>query len=128
VSPIDLIPDFIPVIGYLDDLIIVPLGIALVIKLIPVEIMAEHRALAETAQGRPVSRAAAVAIIAIWIAALALAAWIVLKHWPKWLPKSKEPTQRGHIMRHPANARAAQYLCDNAGPVFTGYHHHAIRS
>jgi uncharacterized membrane protein YkvA (DUF1232 family) len=54
-SPIDLIPDFIPVVGYLDDLIIVPLGIAPVIKLIPAEIMAEYRALASPAQGRPVS-------------------------------------------------------------------------
>src|SRR5215510_13084224 len=53
-SPIDLIPDFIPVIGYLDDLVIVPLGIALVLKLIPAEIMAEHRALASAAQDRPV--------------------------------------------------------------------------
>src|SRR5262249_4023388 len=52
-SPIDLIPDFIPVIGYVDDLILVPLGIALVIKLIPAEIMAEHRALASVAQDRP---------------------------------------------------------------------------
>jgi uncharacterized membrane protein YkvA (DUF1232 family) len=48
-SPIDLIPDFIPVVGYLDDIIIVPLGIALVIKLIPAEIMAEYRALASAA-------------------------------------------------------------------------------
>jgi uncharacterized membrane protein YkvA (DUF1232 family) len=48
-SPIDLIPDFIPVVGYLDDIIIVPLGIALVIKLIPAEIMAEYRALASVA-------------------------------------------------------------------------------
>ena len=45
-SPIDLIPDFVPVLGYLDDVIIVPLGILAVVKLIPPEIMAEHRALA----------------------------------------------------------------------------------
>jgi uncharacterized membrane protein YkvA (DUF1232 family) len=64
-SPIDLIPDFIPVIGYLDDLIIVPLGIALVIKLIPPELMAEHRALAMAAQDQPVSRIAAAVIMAI---------------------------------------------------------------
>lgn len=43
-SPIDLIPDFIPVVGYLDELIIVPLGIFLVVKLIPAVILAEHRA------------------------------------------------------------------------------------
>src|SRR5204862_1163055 len=56
-SPIDLIPDFIPVLGYLDDLIIVPLGIWLVIWLIPEEIMVEYRAIADTAGQRPVSLA-----------------------------------------------------------------------
>lgn len=79
-SPIDLIPDFIPVIGYLDDLIIVPLGILLVIRLIPSAVMAEHRALAEAAQNRPVSRVAAATIVAVWIAAVALIAWFVWKH------------------------------------------------
>jgi uncharacterized membrane protein YkvA (DUF1232 family) len=58
-SPIDLTPDFIPILGYLDDIILVPLGILLVIRLIPPEIMAEHRELAATARDRPVSRAAA---------------------------------------------------------------------
>src|SRR6188472_2135480 len=53
-SPIDLIPDFIPVIGYLDDLIIVPLGILAVVKLIPPEVMAESRAAAALAAERPV--------------------------------------------------------------------------
>ena len=51
-SPIDLIPDFIPVLGYLDDLIIVPLGILLVVKLVPPEIMRGHRAVATRAQKR----------------------------------------------------------------------------
>ena len=74
-SPIDLIPDFIPVIGYLDDLIIVPLGIALVIRLIPPEIMAEHRALATAAQDRPVSRVAAAIIVAVWVLTIGLTAW-----------------------------------------------------
>jgi uncharacterized membrane protein YkvA (DUF1232 family) len=55
-SPIDLIPDFIPVLGYLDELILLPLGIALVVKLIPPDIMAQHRAAAAAAQERPVSR------------------------------------------------------------------------
>jgi uncharacterized membrane protein YkvA (DUF1232 family) len=80
-SPIDLIPDFIPVIGYLDDLIIVPLGIALVIKLIPPEIMAEHRALATAAQDRPVSKTAAGIIIAIWLAAICLTAWFAYHYF-----------------------------------------------
>jgi uncharacterized membrane protein YkvA (DUF1232 family) len=74
-SPIDLIPDFIPVLGYVDDVIIVPLGILLVIKLIPPEIMAEHRALAAAAQDRPVSRVAGAVIVGLWIVALALATW-----------------------------------------------------
>jgi uncharacterized membrane protein YkvA (DUF1232 family) len=69
-SPIDLIPDFIPVIGYIDDLIIVPLGIVLVIKLIPPQIMAEHRELAAAAQDRPVSKVAGGIIVVIWILAL----------------------------------------------------------
>jgi uncharacterized membrane protein YkvA (DUF1232 family) len=77
-SPIDLIPDFIPVIGYLDDLVIVPLGILLVVSLIPEEIMVEHRAAATAAGERPVSRAAAAAIITIWILAAALTGWLAL--------------------------------------------------
>src|SRR5438874_13338984 len=52
-SPVDLIPDFIPVVGYLDDLILVPLGILVVIRLIPTEILAEHRAMAAAARDRP---------------------------------------------------------------------------
>ena len=75
-SPIDLIPDFVPVVGYLDDVILVPLGIVLVVKLIPPGIMAEHRALAAAAQDRPVSRVAAVIIAGIWLACAALAGWL----------------------------------------------------
>src|SRR3954467_12435258 len=66
-SPIDLIPDFIPVLGYLDDLIIVPLGVRLVIRLIPGELMEEFRAKAAARSNRPKSRAAAIGIIAIWV-------------------------------------------------------------
>jgi uncharacterized membrane protein YkvA (DUF1232 family) len=65
-SPIDLIPDFIPVLGYLDDLIIVPLGILLAVRLIPPAVLAEHRATAVAAPMQA-SRGAAVVIIAIWI-------------------------------------------------------------
>lgn len=71
-SPIDLIPDFIPIIGYLDDLILVPLGVMLVIRLVPPEVMAEHRETARLAEDRPASRTAAVIIVVIWIAALVL--------------------------------------------------------
>jgi len=78
-SPIDLIPDFIPVLGYLDDLIIVPLGIALVVRLIPREIMAEHRAVAMAALDRPVSKITAAIFIAIWILSAGLAGWLVYR-------------------------------------------------
>lgn len=68
-SPIDLIPDPIPVIGYLDDLVIVPLGIALALKMIPANIMAEcqEKSRQIMAQGRPVNKAAAIIIVAIWL-------------------------------------------------------------
>lgn len=75
-SPIDLIPDFIPVLGYLDEVILLPLAILLVIKLIPPAIMAEHRATAAAAEGRPVSRAGAVAIVTIWLASAILLTWL----------------------------------------------------
>jgi len=74
-SPIDLIPDPIPVIGYLDDLVLVPLGIALALRMIPPEVMAECREQArqEQDEGKPVSWAAAAVIVAIWIGMAALA-------------------------------------------------------
>ncbi len=76
-SPIDLIPDFIPLVGYLDDVILVPLGLVVVIRLIPPDIMAEHRDAAAAAQDRPVSRIAAVVVIGIWFAGLAGLAWLL---------------------------------------------------
>ena len=68
-SPIDLIPDFIPVLGYLDDLVIVPLGITLSLRMIPVDVMTDCRAKAKALmeQGKPVSRAGAFVIVIIWI-------------------------------------------------------------
>ena len=74
-SPIDLIPDFIPILGYLDDLIIAPLGIALAIRMIPKDVMLECREAAQGAisQDQPTSWAAAVVIIAIWLLVAALA-------------------------------------------------------
>jgi uncharacterized membrane protein YkvA (DUF1232 family) len=80
-SPIDLIPDFIPVLGYLDDVILVPLGIFLVVRLIPPDIMAEHRDLAAAEQERPVSRGAAVAIGCIWSACAALCGWLAFRYF-----------------------------------------------
>lgn len=78
-SPIDPIPDFIPVLGYLDDIIIVPLGIMLVVYLIPPEVMAEHRQRATAMEGRPTGRGAAIAIVVIWISAVAFTLW---HFWP----------------------------------------------
>lgn len=76
-SPIDLIPDFIPVLGYLDDLILVPLGIALAIRLIPPALFQEHRESAAARMAhRPSSRLGALAIVVIWIAlALLVLGW-----------------------------------------------------
>jgi len=73
-SPIDLIPDVIPVLGYLDEIIVLPLAIAGITRLIPPAIMAEHRARADAVAALPVSRIAAVVIVAIWIIAAALTA------------------------------------------------------
>ena len=71
-SPIDLIPDFIPVLGYLDDLILIPLGIALCLRLIPEQVLAEARARAASASVRPKNYAAAAVIVVVWLAGLAV--------------------------------------------------------
>ena len=75
-SPIDLIPDFIPVLGYLDDVILVPAGIWLVVRLIPPHVMAEHRERAAAAQDRPVSRTAAIVVVAVWVILAAICGWL----------------------------------------------------
>lgn len=73
-SPIDLIPDFIPVLGYLDDLVLIPLGVWTALAMIPANVMAENRAKADTLMGagKPVNRTAAIIIILIWLSAAAL--------------------------------------------------------
>lgn len=73
-SPIDLIPDFIPVLGYLDDLVIVPIGIILVVRMVPSEVMADLRAKAElVVANRRTGQIAAFAIAAVWFGALGYA-------------------------------------------------------
>lgn len=75
-SPIDLIPDFIPVLGYLDDLVLVPLGLWWVLRMIPTEVRDAARARAAAASTRPSSPAMAAVIITVWLlAAGAAAAW-----------------------------------------------------
>lgn len=77
-SPIDLIPDFIPVLGYLDDLVIVPLGIVLAVKLVQAPVMADLRVKALD-QARPRSIGGLIAVLSIWVAAMGLVVWFI---WP----------------------------------------------
>lgn len=83
-SPIDLIPDFIPVLGLLDDLVLIPLGIALVIRLAPSEIIASARHEALAALDKPVSHIGAASVLFLWVFAMAWVATIVAK----WLGPS----------------------------------------
>ena len=82
-SPIDLIPDVIPILGYLDDLILVPLGIILVLKMIPSDVLAECREKAEVviSQGKPTSKIAAIVIVGIWLLLGVLAVVWVAGFW-----------------------------------------------
>jgi uncharacterized membrane protein YkvA (DUF1232 family) len=78
-SPIDLIPDFIPVLGYLDDVIIVPLGIMLAVKLIPVQLIIEFREEAARRELRPTSRTGLTFVVLMWMIAVAMMIWAF---WP----------------------------------------------
>ncbi len=82
-SPIDLIPDFIPILGYLDDLLLIPLGIKIALSMIPSEVMAESRKQAQEImdQGKPVNHAAAVFIILIWLLFFALVILFFMKRY-----------------------------------------------
>ena len=82
-SPLDLIPDFIPILGYLDDVVIVPLGILAVVKLIPPHIMAEHRAAASLAAEKPVSRPAVFVIALIWATSIVLTVWLSYRYFAR---------------------------------------------
>jgi len=82
-SPIDLIPDFIPVLGYLDDLLIVPLGIMAAVKLIPPDVMRDLRTQALD-KGKPKSTIGLVIVAAIWLAGIFLTAWFVWPDAARW--------------------------------------------
>ena len=82
-SPLDLIPDCIPILGYLDDVVIVPLGMLAVVKLIPPHIMAEHRAAASLAAEKPVSRTAVFVIALIWAASIVLTVWLSYRYFER---------------------------------------------
>ena len=85
-SPIDLIPDFIPVLGYLDDLLLVPFGLTLAIRLVPPSVLAEHRAEAARrfARAGPHSRVGAVLVVLVWALA---AAWFARALWSQTHPR-----------------------------------------
>ena len=80
-SPIDLIPDFIPILGYLDDLVLIPLGVVAVRRMIPAHVWTECRARARDGlgEGKPGSRVAAAAIVTIWILTVLASCWVVFR-------------------------------------------------
>lgn len=80
-SPIDLVPDFIPVLGYLDEILLLPFALALAIRMIPQPVMCAARARAAQEDARPVSRSGAAIIVTIWLAAIALSAWAFRDAW-----------------------------------------------
>ncbi len=95
-SPIDLIPDFIPVLGYLDDLLLVPLGVALALKMIPEEVLVDARAEVDTAfpDGKPKNWVAGAIIVAIWVVTLALVMlWMV-----RWIGNLKAGLARALLL------------------------------
>jgi uncharacterized membrane protein YkvA (DUF1232 family) len=79
-SPLDLVPDFIPVLGYLDDLILIPIGVLLVRRLVPGRVLDECRTRAQAMTEKPVSRAGAGLVIGIWLFLAGLAVWL-LRRW-----------------------------------------------
>jgi uncharacterized membrane protein YkvA (DUF1232 family) len=78
-SPIDLIPDPIPVLGYLDDLVLIPLGVALAVRMIPPQVLAECREEAREMTDKPVNKVAAVVVVAVWVVLAALAVWLLAR-------------------------------------------------
>jgi len=77
-SPLDIIPDFVPVLGLLDDAVLIPLGLWLFEKMVPSDVLADCRRRAEEASERPRSKWGVLIVILIWIAAIALFAWLIV--------------------------------------------------
>ncbi len=90
-SPIDLIPDFIPVLGYLDDMLLLPMGIALAIRLMPCDVWEDCKSQARAQLGSelPRNRTAAIVIATVWLALLGLVAWLL------WGLLQREPGSLG---------------------------------
>lgn len=95
-SPIDLIPDFIPIVGYLDDLVLIPMGIALAVKLVPSSVLAECRARAQAsmANAKPTSLVAGAVIVVIW---LLVAGLCVVWAYEEFMPSSVTPNPQAPV-------------------------------
>jgi uncharacterized membrane protein YkvA (DUF1232 family) len=78
-SPVDVIPDFIPVIGLIDDLVFIPLALAIAVRFIPEDVLADCRGRAGEIMEKKTSRAAGIVIVTLWIALAALGIWLVLQ-------------------------------------------------
>ena len=82
-SPIDLIPDFIPILGSLDDLVLLPLGIALAIRLVPAEVLSDARLAATQAEGKALGLAAGLVIGLLWLLVVGLSLWWLSRFFQK---------------------------------------------
>jgi uncharacterized membrane protein YkvA (DUF1232 family) len=78
-SPIDPIPDFIPGVGLLDEMVVVPIGVLIAAKMVPADVFAECREKAREQAEKPVSRVAAVVVVAVWLLCAGLALWLALR-------------------------------------------------
>jgi uncharacterized membrane protein YkvA (DUF1232 family) len=95
-SPVDLIPDFVPILGYLDDLVIVPLGIFIAVKLVPIDLMEEFRRAAVNGRQdrRAIGKIGAAIIILLWIVGVTLAVLWIGARSDAYRPAPKPPEPR----------------------------------
>jgi uncharacterized membrane protein YkvA (DUF1232 family) len=90
-SPIDLIPDFIPVLGYLDELVVIPLGVLVVRRWIPDVVLRDCRARAETLTAQPVSRGGAAIVVGVWLLLAGLTLWLIRTYLAAQEPVWRQP-------------------------------------